>query len=43
MLAGYESHVDEMKVEIVPECGHFVADEHPELVAARASAFFNRH
>jgi pimeloyl-ACP methyl ester carboxylesterase len=43
MLAGYESHVDEMEVEIVPECGHFVADEHPDLVAVRARTFFNRH
>jgi pimeloyl-ACP methyl ester carboxylesterase len=42
MLAGYERHVEEMEVEIVPECGHFVADEHPELVAARARAFFDR-
>jgi pimeloyl-ACP methyl ester carboxylesterase len=40
MLAGYEDHADAMEVEIVPECGHFVADEHPELVAARARAFF---
>jgi pimeloyl-ACP methyl ester carboxylesterase len=40
MLAGYESHADEMQVEIVPECGHFIVDEHPELVIARARAFF---
>ncbi len=40
MLAGYESHVDDMEIEFVPGCGHFIADERPELVAERARAFF---
>jgi pimeloyl-ACP methyl ester carboxylesterase len=40
MLAGYERHADEMEVELVPGCGHFIADEMPDLVAARARDFF---
>jgi pimeloyl-ACP methyl ester carboxylesterase len=40
MLAGYERHADDMQVELVPDCGHFIADERPELVAQRARAFF---
>ena len=39
LLAGYERHTDDMKVELVPECGHFIADEKPELVAERAREF----
>jgi pimeloyl-ACP methyl ester carboxylesterase len=30
-----------MRVELVPECGHFIADERPELVAARARSFLS--
>ncbi len=40
LLAGYERHADDMQVELVPDCGHFIADERPELVAERARAFF---
>jgi pimeloyl-ACP methyl ester carboxylesterase len=40
LLAGYERHADEMTVEEVPDCGHFIADERPELVADRARGFF---
>lgn len=40
LLAGYERHADDMEVELVPECGHFIADERPELVAERAREFF---
>ncbi len=39
LLAGYEKHADDMKVELVPDCGHFIADEKPDLVAERAKAF----
>ncbi len=39
MLAGYEQHAEEMRVELVEYCGHFIADEMPELVAARAREF----
>ena len=40
MLAGCERHAEEMRVELVEGCGHFIADEMPELVAARAREFF---
>jgi pimeloyl-ACP methyl ester carboxylesterase len=40
MLAGYQHHGDQMEVELVPGCGHFIADEMPDLVAARAREFF---
>jgi len=41
MLAGYQRHADEMRVELVPGCGHFIADERPDLVAARARELFS--
>ena len=40
LLAGYQRHADDMRVELVPGCGHFIADERPDLVADRALAFF---
>jgi hypothetical protein len=30
-----------MQVELVPGCGHFIVDEMPDLVAARALEFFS--
>jgi pimeloyl-ACP methyl ester carboxylesterase len=42
LLSGYEKHSDEMRIEFVPDCGHFIADERPDLVAARALEFFER-
>jgi len=39
MLAGYERHAPQMQVELVPGCGHFIADERPDLVAERAREF----
>jgi pimeloyl-ACP methyl ester carboxylesterase len=39
LLDGYERHADEMRVELVPGCGHFIADECPELVGERAREF----
>ena len=42
LLAGYERHADDMQVELVRDCGHFIADERPDLVAARAREFFAR-
>ena len=39
LLAGYERHTDDMRVEMVPGCGHFIADERPDLVAERAREF----
>jgi pimeloyl-ACP methyl ester carboxylesterase len=40
LLAGYQHHADDMEVELVDGCGHFIVDEMPELVATRARAFF---
>ena len=40
LLRGYEPHADDMEVELVPDSGHFLPDEKPELVAQRALAFF---
>jgi pimeloyl-ACP methyl ester carboxylesterase len=40
LLAGYQHHADDMEVELVDGCGHFIADELPDLVAERARAFF---
>jgi pimeloyl-ACP methyl ester carboxylesterase len=40
LLAGYENHAAEMQVELVDGCGHFIADEMPELVAERAREYF---
>ena len=39
LTGGFEEHVDDMSVELVAGCGHFIADERPELVAERALAF----
>jgi pimeloyl-ACP methyl ester carboxylesterase len=41
MLAGWERHADDMRVELVEGCGHFIADEAPALVADRATSFFS--
>jgi pimeloyl-ACP methyl ester carboxylesterase len=40
ILAGCERHADDMQVEKVENCGHFIADEMPDLVADRAREFF---
>ena len=40
ILAGYQRHAEDMQLELVPKCGHFIADERPELVAERAREFF---
>ncbi len=40
MFAGYQHHADDMGLELVPGCGHFIVDEMPDLVAARAEEFF---
>jgi pimeloyl-ACP methyl ester carboxylesterase len=40
MIAGWEPHADHMSAELVPDTGHFIADERPDLVAAEARALF---
>jgi pimeloyl-ACP methyl ester carboxylesterase len=43
LLEGAEENADEVTVEIVPDCGHFVPEEHPALVAERARELFGLH
>ena len=43
LLDGAQDDADDVSVEIVAECGHFVPEEHPELVAERARALFALH
>jgi pimeloyl-ACP methyl ester carboxylesterase len=38
-LGGFEPYADDMAVELVEDSGHFIAEEKPELVAARAREF----
>jgi pimeloyl-ACP methyl ester carboxylesterase len=40
MLRGYEPFVDDMTLELVPDTGHFIAEEQPELVTRRTLEFF---
>ena len=40
-LPGYEQYAEDMEVELVPDSGHFLVDEKPELVARRALAFLS--
>lgn len=40
ILAGYERHAEDMRLELVPGCGHFIVDERPDLVAERACELF---
>jgi pimeloyl-ACP methyl ester carboxylesterase len=39
LLAGHEPHADALEVELVPDSGHFLVNEKPELVIERARAF----
>jgi pimeloyl-ACP methyl ester carboxylesterase len=39
-LRGYEQYVDEFQLELVPDCGHFIAEQRPELVNQQALEFF---
>jgi pimeloyl-ACP methyl ester carboxylesterase len=40
MLPGGEGFADDLRLRIVPGCGHFLADEHPDLVVDAARDFF---
>jgi pimeloyl-ACP methyl ester carboxylesterase len=40
ILAGFEPYADEMSVETVERCGHFIAEERPEIVVERARELF---
>jgi pimeloyl-ACP methyl ester carboxylesterase len=39
LLEGGEAHGDDLRIELVPDSGHFIVDEKPELVVDRARAF----
>jgi pimeloyl-ACP methyl ester carboxylesterase len=41
LLTGGESHADDLRIELVPDSGHFIAEEKPDLVARRALAFLS--
>jgi pimeloyl-ACP methyl ester carboxylesterase len=40
LLRGYEPHADDMRLEIIDGCGHFLPEECPDLVLSRALDFF---
>jgi pimeloyl-ACP methyl ester carboxylesterase len=40
LLPGFERNAPNMRVELVPGCGHFIVDEKPELVLERARELF---
>jgi pimeloyl-ACP methyl ester carboxylesterase len=40
LVEGAEQEADDLAVEVMPGCGHFVPEERPELVAERALALF---
>jgi pimeloyl-ACP methyl ester carboxylesterase len=42
-FAHHTRYARDMRVELVPGCGHFIADERPDLVVDRALAFFAPH
>jgi pimeloyl-ACP methyl ester carboxylesterase len=39
-FANHERNADEMTVELVPDCGHYIADDRPEIVRDHALEFF---
>jgi pimeloyl-ACP methyl ester carboxylesterase len=39
LLRGFEEHVDDMHLELIDGCGHFLPEECPDLVLARALDF----
>jgi len=41
ILAGTERRAEDMLIEKVEDCGHFIVDERPDLVADRAREFFS--
>ena len=43
LLEGADRDADDLVVEVVPDCGHFVPEERPQLVAERARALFGLH
>ena len=42
LLGGYEEHADDLTIDVVPNASHFIPDEQPEAVAARALELIDR-
>jgi pimeloyl-ACP methyl ester carboxylesterase len=42
LLPGYESYADDMRVELVPDSGHFIVEEKPDLVIERTREWLSR-
>jgi pimeloyl-ACP methyl ester carboxylesterase len=40
LLPGYEPYADDLEVELVPDSGHFIVEEKPDLVIDRLRSFF---
>jgi pimeloyl-ACP methyl ester carboxylesterase len=40
VVTGFEPHADDMRLELVDGCGHFVPEERPDLVVRRARELF---
>jgi pimeloyl-ACP methyl ester carboxylesterase len=40
VVRGFEPHADDMTVEIVEDCGHFIPEERPDLVVRHARELF---
>ncbi len=41
LLPGFETHTDDMRLELVSDSGHNIVNEKPDLVARRALAFLS--
>ena len=41
-LGGYEDNADDLTIEVVPDASHFIPDEQPDAVAARALELIGR-
>ena len=41
-LRGFEAHVEDGRIELVPGVGHFIPEEAPELLVDRALGFFDQ-
>ena len=42
LLPGYEPYADDLRVELVPDSGHFIVDEKPDLVIERTREWAGR-
>lgn len=40
-LRGYDRYADDITIELIPDVGHFIVNEEPDLVNQRAATFFN--